>query len=97
MEITLTLADWTWIRVVPGAVGLASNDHLTPVVIPRVTYDHHYSVILVLSAIDQPPSPMFNSRVADVGAGHRWKVKGQTQIIHINTYLCLVRLQWNCS
>lgn len=72
----LTLTDRSWIWVVPGAVGLAANDPLTPVVISRVTYEHHYSVILVLSSVYQPPSPMFHSRVANVGTGHRWKVRG---------------------
>lgn len=76
VQFTLTLADWAWVWVVPGAVGLAANDPLTPVVISWVTYEHHYSVILVLSSIDQPPSPMFHSRVADVRAGHRWRVRG---------------------
>lgn len=76
VRFALTLADRPWVWVVPGAVGLAANDPLTPVVISRVTYEHHYRVILVLSPIDQPPSAVLHGRVADVGAGHRWKVRG---------------------
>ena len=75
-QFVLTRAERSRVRVVPGAVDLAANDSLTPVVISRVAYEYHYRVILVLSSIYEPPPPMFHSGVANVGAGHRWKVRG---------------------
>lgn len=90
IQVALTLADWTWIWVVPGAVGLTANDSLTPVVITWVTYKHHDGIVLVLCSIDQPPSPMLHSRVADVRAGHSCRGKGLAHINCLNMNLTLV-------
>lgn len=68
-----TLTDWSGIRIVPGSIDLATNDPLSLVVVSWVTYKHHDSIVLVLGSIYQPPSPVFHSRVANVGTSHRWK------------------------
>lgn len=60
-------------RIIPGAVGLATNDPLTFVVVPRVTGEHHHGLILILHAIDKPPPPMFYYSVANVRAGYSWR------------------------
>lgn len=54
----LTFTCRSGFRVIPGAVGLATNDPLTLVEVPRVTGEHHHGLILILHAIDKPPSPM---------------------------------------
>lgn len=79
-RVILTLTNWSWIWIVPSAIGLAANNPLPPVVISWVTYEHHYGIKLVLSSIYQPPSPMFYSRVANVGTGHSWKVRGYKKL-----------------
>lgn len=68
-----TVTDWSGIGVVPGSVDLATNDPLPPVVVSWVTHEHHDGIILVLGSIYQSPPPVFHSRVANVGTGHRWK------------------------
>ena len=70
-KITLTLAGWPRIWVVPSAVGLATDDPSTPVVISQVADEHHDGIILVLSAVDESPSSVIHGRVADVLAGTR--------------------------
>lgn len=57
----LTLAGRAGIGIIPSAVGLATDDPLTPVVISWVTDEHHDGVILVLGSVDLPPSPMIHS------------------------------------
>lgn len=79
-EATHTVTDWSGIRVVPGSVDLATDDPLSPVVVSWVAHKHHDSVILVLGSVYQSPPPVFHSRVADVGTGHRWKGQRSKQV-----------------
>lgn len=52
LQLSLTVTDRPRVWVVPSAVCLAPNDSLALVVISRVTYEHHYGVVLVLSSIN---------------------------------------------
>jgi len=88
---TLTLAGWLRVRVVPGAVGLATDDPATPVVIAQVADEHHHGVVLALRAVDQPPPAVVHGGVADVLAGHRCRDTHEPTPRHIGSYVASIQ------
>ena len=53
----------------PPPVGLAPDDPLARVVVPRVADEHQLGVVVVLDLVGQPPPAVLHRNAVDIGTG----------------------------